>query len=791
MNLFGTTGLRSASLAVMYLTFTAMTPVTARAQSKSVVAAAPQKAGAVDEIVVEEIVVTATRRNLKLSDTPLSISALSQDALATLGVRDSKDIAYVVPGLSVISDNSGGDSISIRGVVAIGSTPTTSFYIDETPISQTGGGYFSPRYFDIERVEVLRGPQGTLFGASSMGGGIRVITKRPNLNNVEGALRGEGSSTRLGGGNYTAEGAVSVPIINDVLALRVTGFYEKQAGWTKAFNPVFSNDPFDYLVIDPDTGAPVSVGVAYKGFTGAGKRIGDQTIYGGRASLLFQPVDTLKITATYHRQQRNNAGNNIADTSVGLGLVGTELRQARAFPGYRNRLSQLANITADLDVGFAKLISSTSYQWGRENRLVDFSATLVPFGVVELLKQEIAAVPRDANGQIGSAFFSQQKTNDFTQEIRLVSSSDGPLNWIVGGFYNKSKNLQDQDVQLRGITAFFGIPNDSYIFTLSDDRLKETSFFGEAGYKFSDTLSANFGIRHYNIEIRSNSSGIGLVTGGVTQATPPTNVNEDGFTYKAGLKYKPSDNLMVFANYTTGYRPGGANTPGVGVSIPLQFTSDKLAQYEVGLKSNWLDRALSVNGAVFYIDWSSIPTAVSTPSGFGYTINGPKARNYGAELELTMRPTKGLDVSVGITALSAKYAADFNDLSGTAIVIKKGDRLPNVPDITLNAALNYAWSIGRDTSARIGANISHVTKRSQSANDKKPLLPGLINAGLSAGINFGNYDISMFVRNVFDSRALVGNFAIGTEIANGTASTLGSLSYIQPRTIGASAQIKF
>jgi iron complex outermembrane recepter protein len=279
------------ALSTLCFAATILTPVSAHAQ---------QTAESNEEASSGEIVVTATRRSLKLSDVPLSISAISQDTLTTLGVRDSKDIAYIAPGLSVISDNSGGDSISIRGVVAIGSSPTTSFYIDETPISQIGGGYFNPRYFDIERVEVLRGPQGTLFGASSMGGGIRVITKRPNLTSFEGTIRGESSATRFGGKNYVADGAVSVPIISDVLALRVTGFYEKQAGWVKGFTPIFSDDPVDYFGFDPRTGA-VMTGIAYKGFTGTGKRVGGQEIYGGRASLLFQPIDTLKITATYHR----------------------------------------------------------------------------------------------------------------------------------------------------------------------------------------------------------------------------------------------------------------------------------------------------------------------------------------------------------------------------------------------------------------------------------------------------------------------------------------------------------
>ncbi len=321
--------------------------------------------------VTDEIVVTATRRDSKLKDIPLSISALAQDTLTTRGVRDSGDIAYAAPGLSVIEDNDGTETISVRSVVALGSTATTAFYIDETPIAQTTRGNFSPRYFDIERVEVLRGPQGTLFGASAMGGAIRLITKKPNLSRFEGAVRAEGSTTRLGSGNYVVDGAISVPIISDVLALRVTGFYEKQSGYVRAFTPVFSDNPADYVAADGNTG------VAYQGITGQGRRVGDQIVYGGRAALLFQPVDALKLTASYNWQQRNNNGFNNADRSIGLRLSGTDFRQARSINELRRLRTQLANLTGEFDAGFAKITSSTSYEWGAGSRAVDFNASQI------------------------------------------------------------------------------------------------------------------------------------------------------------------------------------------------------------------------------------------------------------------------------------------------------------------------------------------------------------------------------------------------------------------------------
>ena len=455
----------------------------------------------------DEIVVTATRRDLKVSDIPLSISALGQDTLTTRGVRDSGDIAYVAPGLSVVTDNTGTENISVRGIVALGIVATTAYYIDETPISQLGGGYFTPRYFDVERVEVLRGPQGTLFGASAMGGAIRIITKRPNLSRIEGTVRAEGSTTRLGKENGVVDGAVNIPIINDLLALRVTGFYEKQSGWSKSFTPVFSDDPADYATINGDSG------VAYQGFTGAGKRVGDQTVYGGRAALLLQPSDAVKLTASYHWQKRKNDGYSNSDSSIGLGLgqSGPDLRQARSFAEFRNLRSQLANLTGEFDAGFAKLTSSTSYEWNKEFRQNDTSALLLG-NVVGAL----GAVPRDASGQAGVAIITKQKKNSFTQELRLVSAGDGPFSWILGGYYNRSKFNQGQDVPARGLTnalvgsPFEGLaPNDSFATTIISDDFKELSFFGEAGYKVTGKLTATFGIRRYSIDRVSAEAEIG------------------------------------------------------------------------------------------------------------------------------------------------------------------------------------------------------------------------------------------------------------------------------------------
>jgi iron complex outermembrane recepter protein len=759
----------------------------------------------------EEIVVTATRRDTTSQNTPLTISALSADTLANRGIRSVDDIAFAVPGLSFVSDNDGTESLSVRGIVALGSTATTSLYLDETPISQLRGGTgkFSPRYFDIERVEVLRGPQGTLYGASSMGGAVRIITKKPNLSRFEGAIRVEGSTTKLGKENGVIDGAINVPIISDRLALRITGFYEKNSGWVKNFRPSFSANPTDYVDLGAD-GIPNNditdpaapgydplnrnddiAGVAYAGLaSNNGTRVGGEVIYGGRAALRAEPSDAIALTASYAWQKRENTGSNSADRSISLGLSGTDFRQARSFSEFRTLRSQLANFTAEADLGFAKLTSSTSYEWNKERVSIDANALLLGNVV-----NASGGIPQDATGRIGVGITSSiQPKNALTQEVRIVSSGDSPLNWIIGGFYNKTKVRQVQNLPTFGLSAALvgtplegAAPNDSFGASDLFEPRREISVFGELGYKFSDALSATVGIRRYDVKSGSSLSITGLASGGAAPL-PLRFVSDKGFTYKALLNYKPADDILFFAGYTTGYRPGGVNPPRLLATdtFPFGFTSDKLAQYEFGWKTRFLDRKLTFNGALFYIDWKDIPTEAVAPSGISFTFNGPKARTYGGELELIARPTKGMDFTLGATVLNAKYNADF-----PAQGILKGVSLPNVPEYTVNAAFNYEWGIGGDNMARINANVAHVSSRQQIANDPTSKLPGLITAGLSAGVSFGQFDLSIFARNIFDERAVIGNSPQGLEIVGGKASTVSYVSYMQPRTIGASLQFAF
>jgi iron complex outermembrane recepter protein len=771
------------------------------AQISSPPAAARTEAApsAAPEVEVTEIVVTATRRGESLNKVPLSIAAILPETLAERGIRSSNDLVSVAPGLTLQSVNDGSETLSIRGIVAFGSTPTTSFYIDETPISGLGARTFSPRFFNVERIEVLRGPQGTLYGASSQGGSIRLITNKPNLTKFEGGLQAEGSGTRRGGSNYAIDGALSVPIVQDKLAVRVTGYVERTAGYARSGIAQLSPNIEDYVTGTEADGAPIFGAVAYSGLANVpSRRIGDQDVFGGRAAILFQPIDEIKLTASYQYQERKNDGGSNESVVPALGLREGQLRRVVAFEDSELLRSRIINVTGEGDLGFAKLTSASSWQLDKGRRVADLTPLGFPFLVGLAAAAYTAAgqavtIP-SAGGVSGNQSRVDDRTTAFTQEARLVSSGDGSLNWIIGGFYTNQKRSLLGQGRAPGISAVPGIsllaPQDIFTTDQSQFTQNELSFFGELGYEFNNKLSATVGLRRYRVTTTNNTSTNTL--GNVIQPGLLTS-RETGLTYKALLSYKPTNDLLFFAGYTTGYRPGGSNDPSPNAEnpIPPTFKSDRLAQYELGYKLQLADRRVSLNGAFFFIDWRSIPISLQTRDFFFYTVNGPRARIKGAEVEVKLRPIKGLEAGLNLTLLDAKFRRDFIDPATSTPLRRRGDRLSDIPNITLNANLNYDWAINDNLQARVGGDLVLVSQKLSTVTEFVPPLPAYVSVGLTAGLSFGKVDASFFIRNLFDVRGQVSRFGAPGQIINGTQPLISQISYIQPRTIGASLNYKF
>ncbi|MDT9597369.1 TonB-dependent receptor [Sphingosinicella rhizophila] len=697
----------------------------------------------------DEIIVTATRREQSAQDVPASVSAVSAKQLERLRARDAEDFALTVPGLSFTRQEGGRSAFVVRGIPSLGSAATTARYLDETPQS------VDPRLFDIERVEVLRGPQGTLFGSSAMGGAIRTITRKPHLGDFEGRVEGAISTVDQGGDGFDANVALNVPISRDRLALRAVGYRERVPGFV---------DNYNVMHVPPE--AP-QLGSLIK------KNIGSEDIEGGRLMARWQPDTDVTIDAAYYYQRTDRNGSGSEDGELGVG----RFRQNRpAGERFLDELNQF-NITANIDFGFASLVSSSSYatvDTAQRADVTNIAGSFLP------IFSAIFAGGADTSSITPIELGADGETRRLTQEVRLVSDNSGTLLWLAGFFYQKDKAEGAQFQVAPGAGAIFGplAPGNSLSHFQSSSRTEEISFFGELTYRLSDTLEATIGLRRYNLEtsFRHDQRGLFAFAGTLESVIDGTQISaaaeESGFTYKALLSYKPTRNLLFYAQASSGYRPGGPNSFVPPTEIPTpqpQYESDKLWQYELGWKTSWLDDRLVFNGAVFHIDWTDIQTNILTGSGYSFVGNAGAAHSQGLELELQARPVRGLNLGASMTLIDAEFDSDFPTLQ-----VEAGDPLPNIPEFTANVNAEYRFPVSASADLYVFGQYSRVGERGASANQPITLNP-YDKVDARAGVAFGGWDASVFVRNLFNEKAIIGRF---TNFAG------ERLTYLQPRTIG-------
>lgn len=700
-----------------------------------------------------DIVVTATRRSVELQKLPAAVTAIGEARIEAIGARAKDDIAYISPGVSFTDTGAGRQTFTIRGVQALSGEATTALYIDETPVARGAEAQFDIRLFDIDRVEILRGPQGTLFGASSMGGAIRVITRKPDLQNVGVNFDARLSGVRNGNLGFDVNAAVNIPIIKDKLALRIVGFRERIAGFI---------DNFD-LTIDPDGAAVVGPLVE--------RNVGDRDLYGVRAALKLQATDELAVTATYYLQDskfNGVAGEDNDPTDPGSGLVTGALRQSRAFIERPGNNAQQYNLTAEYTGEHVAVISSTSYSRGRDTAQEDFTRRFgAAFGIPELDVFQVA------------------RGEEFTQEARIVSQGDGRFNWLVGGFYTDSKQRAVQELRDRTDPAL------GSLFTFqSSNPNTEYSFFGELSYKLSDRLTASGGVRRYTVTRRFDNLTLAGPLSGPEDDRSVGEATLRGWTYKALLSLQANDNNLVYTTVASGYRPGGPNSsvPSVdGPITPPPFAPDKVTNFEVGWKSSWFDRKLTLNMAAYYLLWDRIQVPVSDPSGdFTFTGNGGKAHSLGFEVELQAEPAKGLVFNATASALSARFDNDVPTLG-----VLDNDRLPSVPEFTASLQASYSGQLTPDLGffatglySYTGVSFSNLTRDADNNIATLDRLGRYSLVNLEAGLNLGTASISLYVRNLGDTRGLVGRRRSGTFGAE-------TQQYVQPRTLGIAVRASF
>jgi iron complex outermembrane recepter protein len=736
------------------------------------------KVARADEEALQEVIVTAERRSENLQQVPMSITAIDSTQLEQRNIVSFIDYGTTVPNLAFGYSGVGyanGRTISIRGVAGAN---TTGFYLDDTPLPDT----IDPRIVDIDRIEVLRGPQGTLYGARSEGGTVRLITRQPDVDDFSGRVHAGVSDTwNTVEPNYYGDGAINIPLIKDRLALRIVGLYDSEAGFFRREFPT-----------DPPFGTTLQTV----------KNVADSEVSGTSISLAWKASDELTITPRFMYQQNIYNGFPYSDHTnyevpaptvapTNLDLDPNNFVQKRLYDvkeGGHDRWT-LESLTANYHTDYGDFVWSTSY-FARD-----------------LLETEDAS---DYNYQIFEAPFETPITqgtrvHQFVQELRFASHLQGALQYVVGLYYESSTGepAYDPPAIAPGLNTYFGgtptmpaeglNPLNPDEVTAYYDHTHETepAAYGELYYQATQKLKLVAGARVYQNKNTSSSWQEGIVDGGPRITDPPETVTQSGVNPKAEIDYQATPDKMVYASASKGFRPGGISPSvplafgcgdslaslGVTVEEARRYQSDSLWSYEVGEKSSWLDQRLTLNASAFYIDWSNLQQNILLSCGFGYVGNVGAAKSEGFELEGRTKPFASLDLSGGVGYQHA-VITDANVTSPQ----KPGDPIYQVPDWTANIAVTHTLPLTQGLNLVSNLTYGYVG-HSYSANNN-PFVPrirpayGLLDSRFA--FEFSKYEVALFGKNLQNTHA---NLSDSASIA---AEVVGRPRIVtnQPRTIG-------
>ena len=796
------------SLLISAAALAVATPAWAQTEEAEQAQAANQEAEANQGDV---IIVTATKRASTVQDVPFSINAQTQEDIQRANASTVEDISRNVAGLAVQNLGPGQSQVSIRGVSAgqivrdqPGVKEQVGVYLDESVISLS---LFTPDLdlFDLNRVETLRGPQGTLFGSGSVGGTLRYITNQPRLGRMEGLVEGNLNHVADGEMGGHLKGAINVPL-GETAAVRAVGYYQRYPGFIDALGPA------------------------------SGDNVNDGVRYGGRLSLLWQPIEDLKITPRvvyqkvesdgFNREEEFNLFRN--DFIAGPDAFEDREQYLLMREKFRDK-TLLADLTASYDFGGVELTSISSYI-DREILVSRDASALTHSVSVDLgLDPDVLVIPSNLRDT------TDLKT--FSQEIRLASTGDGPLQWVVGGFYSDIERIYAQRLPTPGYDAFVdavlgagtsagaanGFPADSpYNADLPYD-IKQKAIFGEATYDFGQ-FKLTAGARYYDFKEKRDFISGGVFSGVDTRIADKT--KSDGISPRLIATWEPNRNLTVNVQAAKGFRLGGVNDP---LNIPLCSDEDELIfgpfaggyddetlwNYEAGLK--YSKGPLTFNAAIFHTKIKDLQVTLDAGSCSSRIVfNVPKAHTTGVELEIAANPLPGLDVSVAGSFVSAEFDSTLSRVDGvpddltTATGIREGNRLPSVPKFQMAASVTYGQPLNDNADWYVNASLQHVGSRFTQPADQEnnprtfnhglPVfgmtgaeatildlkLPSYGLLSLSAGLEFNSgLDVVLYVNNVLDE-----NPKLSFDRERGGRARLG-YNIGQPRTIGLTVRQKF
>lgn len=680
---------------------------------------------------IETVTVTAEKRSESAQNVPMGISVVGEDDLNKLNIRSFEDLMNQVPGLSVSEAEPTHPTLTLRGINAGGDGSTVGTYLDETPYGSSNalanGTDTAPNLdtFDMQRIEVLRGPQGTLYGAGAEGGLIKFVTNAPDTAGFDDAFE-IGAITMAHGGLGNSVRAMVNVALSDNLAVRVVGF--------DVHTPGYIDNPFLNF-----------------------SKINDTTNFGGRASILYKPTDKISIRLNMLQQQLDDGSQAVEDVVVGpdgkISPLAGSYNQYREFLEPNGVRYYLYNGTINWDFDFATLTSATSYTDLRDYTFLDDSGLLgAPYGVQGFLHQ-----------------------GKFIQEVRLASDpgATGPVDWMAGFYYTNEHDGLHQDV-----VPGFKLPGSLESLNLQSTYVEKTGF-ANATYHVLSNFEIGAGLRYANDSQNSTETiiGLGPVAGGVSQ--------HNILTWSGDARYHIDAQTMIYGRVATGWRAGGPNDlpPGAPPSVPKTYSPDSLINYEVGVKSTLSNYNLSFDADVYDIEWRDIQI-LETVANFNINGNAGRANSKGVEANVTWQPLESLTLNLNGAYDDAALSEDAPVIGGL-----KGNGLPYAPLWSGTLSGDYEFQPIDSVTPFVGASLHYIGIRSAGFTAGFPTitLPDYTTVDVRLGVSWDRWSVELYGKNITDSRGISAFGSYGGSAASIVAPNpfpAATASIIEPRIFG-------
>jgi iron complex outermembrane receptor protein len=728
----------------------------------------------------EHVVVTAQKRPETLVEVPASVAVLGGDTLENHRVEDLQDLAPLVSGLTVTGGEPGTTRLTLRGINTGGVASTVGVYTDDVPFGSSSGlangailaGNFDT--FDLARIEVLRGPQGSLYGASSVGGALKFVMNQPTTAGFEARVLGSSETVDGGGAGYSLKGLANVPL-GDRFALRASGFYRSDDGFIDSIgnNPVASLTNPAINIIDG---------------TRVARNINSITSSGGRLSGLYEPSEKFSLLLTGQMQDLKSGAPNAVDADpVTLKPLENGKVQSSYFEQPVKTKYRISSATANWHLGAASLASVTSYSTFEQDLNLDATIASGLTGGPPLASLVTALFGNDVTKPLSARLPQTTSTDKFSQELRLVSSNNKTFEWLVGAYYTSEKSSIHQEIHaVEAATGAIaqGVPDLAVVSLPS--TYKELAFFGNTTWHLAPRFDLSLGARLSRNDQSASEVSDGPLAGGHVEFDN-LDSHESPFTYSVSGRFAQTANSSLYARVATGFRPGGPNVlpPNVPAGTPLTYKSDSLTSYEAGWKASGAGGRSSVDLSVFYLDWKDIQL-FALVNGFGINANGGTATSKGAEFTASVIPTNGLTFSLNGAYTDAVLTKDTDPRVGGL----NGDSLPYTPKWSAGLRADYEWSVRNGATAFVGGGLSYTGDRTfdfitRTGAGSLRTIGSYVTLDLRAGTEVGRWLLEIYGKNLTNEKGIATVDAAGA-FPNGAV----GLGYIRPRTIGLSLGVR-